>query len=100
MARLNITIEHGLPPEVAQARFRAAIVDIQNRFSGWIQRVDWADDGRSATLTGTGFEIRCWFDERELHVQGSIPLAWKLFEGLIRNHIKADLNRTLPAHRP
>jgi hypothetical protein len=98
MARLDITIEHGLPPEVAQAKFRAAILDIQSRFSGWIHRVDWADDARSATLIGPGYEIRCWYDERNLHVEGSIPLAWKLLEGLIRNQIKANIDRALPTH--
>jgi Putative polyhydroxyalkanoic acid system protein (PHA_gran_rgn) len=98
MARLDITIEHGQPPEVARAKFRAAILDIQSRFSGWIHRVDWAEDGDSATLIGPGYEIRCWYNERDLHVEGSIPLAWKLFEGVIRNHIKADIDRALPAH--
>jgi hypothetical protein len=97
MARLDITIEHGQPPEVAQAKFQAAIRETQSRFSSWIHRLDWAEDGRSATIAGSGYEIRCWYDEHNLHVQGSIPLAWKFFEGAIRNHIKRDIERALPA---
>jgi hypothetical protein len=95
MARLNITIEHHQSPEVAQAKFEAAILEAQSRHPGWIHRIDWADDGHSATITGSGFEVQCWYDERDLHVQGSIPLTWKLFEGAIRKHIKSDIERSL-----
>jgi hypothetical protein len=97
MARLDISIAHGQPPEVAQAKFQAAILEIRSRYPGWINRLDWAEDGQSATLTGSGYEVRCWYDERDLHVQGSIPLAWKLIEGAIRSHIKRDIDRALPA---
>ncbi len=99
MARLDITIEHGQPPEVAQAKFQAAIHETQSRFSSWIHRLDWADDGHSAMIAGSGYEVRCWYDERDLHVQGSIPLAWKLFEGAIRNHIQREIERALPLQR-
>ena len=97
MARLDITIEHGQPPEVAKAKFQAAILETQSRYSGRIHRLDWAEDGRSATLAGSGYEVRCWYDERDLHVQGSIPLAWKLLEGTIRSHIKRNIERALPS---
>jgi hypothetical protein len=97
MARLDISFEHGQPPEVAGAKFQAAIRDIHSRFPGWIRRLEWADDGQAATLAGSGYEVRCWYDERDLHVQGSIPLAWKLLEGTIRSYIKHDINRALPS---
>ena len=98
MARLNISFEHGQSPEVAKAKFQAAIREAEARFGAWIQRIDWADEGRSVTLTGSGFEVRCWYDAKDLHVQGSIPLAWKLLEGVIRSHIKRDIDRELTAH--
>ena len=96
MARLDMSFEHGQTPDAAHAKFQRAIREIHSRFPGWIERVDWADDGRAATLAGTGYEVRCWYDERELHVQGKIPLAWKLFEGVLRNQIKLDIDRALP----
>ncbi len=96
MARLDITIAHGQPPELAQAKFQSAIRETQSRFSSWIHRLDWAEDGHSATLAGSGYEVRCWYDDRDLHIQGSIPLAWKLFEGAIRSHIQHDIDRALP----
>jgi hypothetical protein len=97
MARLDISFEHGQRPEVAEAKFQAAIRQAEARFGAWIQRVEWAENGRAATLTGSGFEVRCWYDERELHIQGSIPLAWKLLEGVIQSHIKRDIDRELTA---
>jgi hypothetical protein len=96
MARLDITIEHGQPPDVAHAKFQAAIREAKSRFPDWIDRFEWADDGRSATFTGSGFHVRCWYDERDVHVQGSIPLAIKLLEGAIRNQIKREIHRSLP----
>jgi Putative polyhydroxyalkanoic acid system protein (PHA_gran_rgn) len=98
MARLEISVKHGQPPELAEAKFQAAVRDVESRFSGWIKRLDWAEDGRSATFTGSGFEVRTWYDERDLHIQGSIPLAWKLLEGMIRGQVKNHIDRALPAH--
>ncbi len=97
MARLEISVKHGQPPEVAQAKFQAAIREAQSRFASWIQRLDWAEDGRSATITGSGFEVRCWYDDQDLHIQGSVPFAWKLLEGMIRGQIKHHIDRQLMA---
>ena len=99
MARLDISFEHGQPQEVAQAKFQAAIRQAETRFGTWIHRLDWAEDGRSVTLTGSGFEVRCWYDERDLHIQGSIPLAWKLLEGVIRSYI-ARYRARIHVHQP
>jgi hypothetical protein len=98
LARLDITMEHHQAPEVAQAKLQAAVHAFQARYSQLIDRLNWADDGRSATIAGSGYEVRCWYDERAVHVQGTIPLAWKLFEGTIRSHIKHDIERSLSAH--
>jgi hypothetical protein len=96
MAQLNISFAHGQSPEAARAKFQTAIREIHARFPRWIERLEWADDGQVATFAGTGYEIRCWYDERDLHVRGTIPLAWKLFEGAIRSQIKHDIERALP----
>ena len=98
MARLDITIEHGQPPKLAKAKFKAAIHDAQTRFRDWFDRIEWSDDDESATFTGSGFQVRCWFDERYVHVRGTIPLWIKLLEGAIRSQIDHDIHRQLPAH--
>jgi Putative polyhydroxyalkanoic acid system protein (PHA_gran_rgn) len=98
MAQLDITIEHGQPPEVARAKFQAAIREARSRFPDWIDRLDWSETGDSATFIGSGFNVRCWYDERAVHVQGTIPLAIKLLESAIRTQIKHGIHRPLPAH--
>jgi hypothetical protein len=99
MARLDITIAHGQPREVAQAKFRAAVHETRTRYLRWIDRLDWTEDGHSATVAGPGFEVRCWCDERDLHFQGSIPLTWKFFESAFRSKIKRDIDRALVTHQ-
>ena len=98
VARLDITMEHGQPPKIAKAKFKAAIHEAQTRFRDWFERIEWTDDDESATFTGSGVQVRCWFDERYVHVQGSIPLWVKLLEGAIRSQIEHDIHRQLPAH--
>jgi hypothetical protein len=95
MARLSITIAHGLPPDVAQATFDAAVDETRKRYGRWFDRLDWTRDGHSATVVGAGFEVRCWCDERDLHVEGSVPLTWKLLESALRGKIKREIDRTL-----
>jgi hypothetical protein len=96
MAVVNLVFEHGQSPEVARAKFHGAIRELHSQFPGWIHRLDWAEDGRAATLGGTGFEVRCWYDERDLHIEGSIPLAWKLLESTIRSRVNRHIHRALP----
>jgi hypothetical protein len=96
MAQLNLVFEHGQSPEVARAKFHTAIRELESRFPGWIRRLDWSQDGQAATIAGSGYEVRCWYDERHLYIEGSIPLAWKLLEGTIRNRVNRLLHRALP----
>jgi hypothetical protein len=98
MARLSITIAHGLPPDAAQAKFHAAVIEARTHYLGWIDRLEWAEDGQRVTVAGPGFEVRCWCDERDVHVEGSIPFAWKLFENVLRSRIKHDIDRAMVTH--
>jgi len=93
MAQLNLAIAHGQPLEDAAVRFQAGILEAQNRFGTWIRQVDWSDDRRAATLSGPGYEVRLWFDERDVHAQGRVPLAWKLFEGAMRSYVRRLIER-------
>jgi hypothetical protein len=95
MARLNLEFEHDQPLDVAQAKFEAGISEALSRYGSWVHRVDWSEDRHAATVFGSGYEVRLWFDERFFHAQGHIPLAWKLFEGAIRHHIRKVIDRPL-----
>jgi hypothetical protein len=93
MARVNFRLEHHQPMEGAQARFESGIDEAVSRYGSWIGRVDRSEDGQAATISGSGFEVRLWYDERFLHVQGHVPLAWKLFEGTVRHRIREMITR-------
>ena len=80
MARLDLAVEHGQPPEEAQPRFESGIEEAVSRYGSWIGRVAWAEDRESVTISGSGYEVRLWYDDRLLHARGTIPLAWKLLE--------------------
>ena len=66
--------------DVAQAKLEAGIAEAMARFGSWVGRVDWSDDRHSATIAGSGYEVRLWYDEHFVHMQGHVPLAWKLFQ--------------------
>lgn len=94
MARLEISIEHGQSPEVAQEKFESGITAAVSRYGSWIGRLDWSEDRRAARVTGAGYEVRLWYDERSLHARGNVPLAWKLFEPAIRTRIQRMIDDT------
>ena len=93
MARLDISIEHGQPQELVHSKFLEAIHEAEDQFRNWIQRVDWSDDQSTATFTGSNYQVKFWYDNRKVHAQGMIPIAWKLLEGLARSHMKKIIDR-------
>ena len=95
MARLDLSMEHGQPTEVAQAKFEAGINEAMSRYGSWIGRVDWSEDRHAAMVSGSGYEVRLWYDDRFLHAQGQIPLAWKLLEPAVRHQIRKVIERPL-----
>jgi hypothetical protein len=86
-------MEHGRPPGAAQASFEAGIEEAVSRYGSWIDRVDWSEDRHAARITGSGYDVNLWYDDRFLHAQGQIPLAWKLFEPAIRSRIRSMIDR-------
>jgi len=95
MARLELSFDHEQPPDVAQAKFEAGINEAVSRYGSWIGRLDWADDRRAATVSGSGYEVRLWYDEHSFHARGHIPLAWKLIEPAVKHKIRKIIDRPL-----
>ncbi len=93
MARMDFSLEHHQPLDAAQSRFEAGIDEALSRYGTWVGRVDWSEDGQAATISGAGYKVRLWYDERFLHVEGNVPLAWKLFEGAVRHRIREMIAR-------
>jgi len=91
---MDISIEHNQPMEYAREKFQAAIHEAENRYRNWIGRVDWSDDRRSATVSGSNYEVKFWYDDRDVHAQGSIPWTWKLMEGAMRSQMKKIIDNS------
>ena len=99
MARLDLKMEHGQSMDIAQAKLEAGVTVAMERYGSWIARLDWSEDRHCATVSGTGYEVRLWYDEQFVHMQGRVPLAWKLFEGAIQSRIRKVIDQPLASPR-
>jgi hypothetical protein len=93
MARLDQSLRHGQPPDVAPANFRTAIEEARAKYSSWIHRVDWSPDFRVATLSGPGYTVDVTCDDEFVHARGNVPLMIKLMERPILRHVAAMLDK-------
>ena len=91
MARLDMAVDHGQTPEVAQVNFERAIASAQDRYAAWIHRLEWSSDRTAVTVAGKGFEVEVSYDDQKVYARGTIPLAFKLLEGLVKSHIAQAL---------
>jgi Putative polyhydroxyalkanoic acid system protein (PHA_gran_rgn) len=91
MARITIAVDHGQTPETAGENFEKAISAAQDRYGTWIKSADWSADRRSLRMTGPGFDVELSYDNEKVYARGSVPLAFKLMEGLIKSFIKEAL---------
>ena len=66
-------MEHDEPMDVAQAKLEAGIAEAMSRFGSWVGRVDWSDDRHSATIAGSGYEVRLWYRRAILPRPGTHP---------------------------
>jgi hypothetical protein len=88
MAHIDLAVEHGQSLESASRKLQAGVNATRLRFGAWIRRIDWSDSDHRADIVGPGFEIRVWVDERELRLEGKVPLAWKALETAAKHYLK------------
>jgi hypothetical protein len=88
MAQIDLAIPHGQSQEAASAKLQEAIPVMRTRLGAWIRRIEWDDDKQCAFVSGPGFEIRMWVDERDLHGHGKVPMTWKIFEGIAKRYAR------------
>lgn len=93
MAELNITVKHGQSLDDARINFEKAITAAHKEHGHWIKTVEWSDDRTSAILSGPAYRVTLSFDEQNVHVRGTIPLALKLLERPIRRFVEELLER-------
>ncbi|APW58849.1 polyhydroxyalkanoic acid system family protein [Paludisphaera borealis] len=93
MAQVNMSFEHGQPPEVARENFVKGIEKAHAEHGRWIHKVSWSDDRTSAVLTGPSYEVTMSLDDTHVHARGRVPLAFKLFERPVRRYIEQSLEK-------
>lgn len=54
----------------ARTRMKAAVDEILHKYGSLVQRVEWADDGNRAKLSGVGVEV-----EKEIRRFGRAPVS-------------------------
>ena len=91
MAKVNMSVNHGQTFATAQENFERAIGAALERFGKWIHRVDWSTDRDSVQMIGPGFDVVLSYDERHVHVRGTVPFAFKFMEVPIRAFITQAL---------
>ena len=87
MPRVDMSFEHGQTFEVAQANFEKGIGEARAKFRIFIRHVEWADDRKSARLSGNGFDIRLRLDENQVHVDGDVAIFPRFLEGPVRRFL-------------
>jgi hypothetical protein len=91
MARLDITVPHGQKAETAQVNFERSVAGAQTRFARWIHRLEWSPDRTAVTVTGAGFDVVVSYDDQNVYARGTIPLAFKLLEGVLKSHVLTSM---------
>ncbi len=99
-SELNLTVKHHVTQEQARTRLEQAIRDVQARFGGMIQKVDWSPDRNSVSLVGTGFTGRLWVDAENVHALVDVPILGQLFASPIVAGLKGMLEQRFPKQLP
>jgi hypothetical protein len=85
---MDLTVPHGQSLEAAGVKFQREVASALVRYAGWIHRQEWSADRTAVTVAGPGFHGVISYDETNVYVRGSVPLAFKLLEGSIKSHIE------------
>lgn len=88
MSALNLSVKHGRTFDDARTRMKAVVAEILQKYGSLVQRVEWADDGNGATLSGVGVEAKIHVDHEHVHVTGDIPILGALFSSPLVSGLK------------
>jgi hypothetical protein len=88
MAMFHFSVKHGRSLDDASAKLRTVVDEAQAKMGRMINQVNWAPDGHSVKLVGTGFNFDLRVDAEQVHVEGDITLLGNLFGGKIAEGLK------------
>jgi Putative polyhydroxyalkanoic acid system protein (PHA_gran_rgn) len=93
MPLFNLTVKHGRTQDAARAELARAIEEVQARFPGMVQRVEWSADRNSVRVSGAAFWAEMRVDPVEVHVTGDVPFLGSLLAGPIQAGLKQIMHR-------
>ncbi|MFT5429560.1 MAG: putative polyhydroxyalkanoate system protein [Myxococcota bacterium] len=96
MPKIKITKKHSVPMDQAEARVKKIVEDFTANFARIVKRVDWADDGRSATAKGKGFTGQFGVSESEVSVDIDLSFMATPFKSRVETEITQTLNSAFP----
>ena len=91
MPLINLSVKHGRTLDDARARLQQTVDEVCAKFAAMVQRVEWADDRNSVTVSGTGFVVEMRVDPQDVHVVGDIPLLGRLLGQPVISGLKGIL---------
>jgi hypothetical protein len=99
MSAINLSFKHNRTLEEARHDLAEAVAEARARLGPMVQRTDWAADGRSVTLTGTGFRVEARVDERAVHVTGDVVFG-VLLGGPVQQLLENVFRQRLALEKP
>jgi hypothetical protein len=99
MSTVSFSFEHRQPLAEARERLKRSVAALDQQAGFLVHRIAWLDDGSRAVLSGTGFEVRVWVDERAVHVEGDVPPWLKMLAhsplARLRNVLETNFQKRL-----
>ncbi len=99
MPSIKLSVPHNLTKENAIERLRKMTEQIKKQYGNMVQNLSesWADDSGSFSFTVMGFDVsgKVKVEDREVNMQGQIPIAALAFKGKIESVIRDKMTELL-----
>lgn len=101
MPQLTLSRAHAFSPDEASTRLRHLLAVVQSDLARFVDRIEWAPDGRSAKVRGPMFKGRFAVEGGVLRVELDVSVLATLFMEKIRTRIESTLDlHFLPSRGP
>jgi hypothetical protein len=99
MPSMKMSIQHNLPREKAIERLKNMTEQIKKQYGNMVQNLSesWSNDTGSFSFTVMGFDVsgNVKVEDREVKLDGQIPIAALAFKGRIESVIRDKMTELL-----
>ncbi|MBI3071614.1 MAG: polyhydroxyalkanoic acid system family protein [Deltaproteobacteria bacterium] len=100
MPNLKLSRPHSFPLDEAAGKLRSLMDFVQSDLARFIDKVEWAPDGRSARVRGALFKGRFAINSTALNIELNVSILATLFMEKIRTRIESTLDQHFSPARP